>query len=202
MWKNIYIFLFENFMPIYLYTGEGGGKTTNALGLALRCIGHRKKVVIIQFMKYWKNLGEIKFARMKGIKKYFKIYQFGRPGWLKIKTGKENVVSINGKKIIVRSIDELDRKRCIEALNFTKKIVKKEKPYLVVLDEIIFANYLNLISIKEIKQLLNFIKNYSHNVVLTGRYASKELIKLSDFANEVKIIKMPKKLFADIGIQY
>jgi len=189
---------------IYLYTGEGGGKTTNALGLALRCIGHRKRVVIIQFMKYWKNLGEIKVSKIKGIKKYLKIYQFGRPGWIKIKKGKENKVKINGKEIVVRSIDELDRKRCLEALNFTKQIVKKEKPYLIVLDEIILANHLGLVKTKELKELLNFIKktNKKSNVVLTGRYASKEVIKLSDFANEIRIIKMPKKLLAEAGIQY
>jgi len=189
---------------IYLYTGDGGGKTTNALGLALRCIGHRKRVVIIQFMKYWKNLGELKFARIKTIRPYFKIYQFGRPGWIKIKKGKENVVKINGKKFVVRNIEEFDRKRCLEALNFTKQIVKKEKPYLIILDEIVLANYLGLVKLNEIKELLDFIKKYNKkcNVVLTGRYASKKLIKLSDFANEIKIIKMPKKLFTDIGIQY
>ncbi len=191
-------------MAIYLYTGEGGGKTTNALGLALRCIGHKKKVIVIQFMKYWKNIGEIKFSKIKGIKKYFKVYQFGRPGWIKIRKNEKNVVKINGKKIIVRNIEDLDRKRCLEALNFTKKIVKKEKPYLIVLDEIVLANYLGLIKTKEIEDLLNFIKKQDKkiNVVLTGRYASKKIIKMSDFANEIKIIKMPKKLFADVGIQY
>jgi len=191
-------------MKIYLYTGEGAGKTTNALGLALRCIGHKKKVIIIQFMKFWKNLGELKFANIKAVKPYFKVYQFGRPGWLKIKKGKTNIVKINGKKIKVRTAEELDRQRCLEAIKFTKEIVKKEKPYLLVLDEIILANYLKLVSDDEIKDLLNFIKKYNAkcNVVLTGRYASKKLIKLSDFANEIRIIKMPKKLEADIGIQY
>jgi cob(I)alamin adenosyltransferase len=191
-------------MRVYLYTGEGGGKTTNALGLALRCIGHKKKVLVIQFMKYWKNLGELKFAKIEAIKKYFKIYQFGRPGWIKIKKGKENIVKINGKKFVVRDVEEFDRRRCLEAINFTKKIVKKEKPYLIVLDEIVLANYLGLIKKEEIKDLLDFIKkcNKKSNVVLTGRYASKDLVKLSDFVNEIKIIKMPKKLFADIGIQY
>ena len=48
---------------IYLYTGEGAGKTTNALGLALRCLGHGYKVVIIQFLKWWKKTGEYKFRK-------------------------------------------------------------------------------------------------------------------------------------------
>lgn len=53
----------ENRGTVYLYTGEGAGKTTSALGLALRCLGHDYKVVIIQFLKWWKNTGEYKFKR-------------------------------------------------------------------------------------------------------------------------------------------
>lgn len=191
-------------MQVYVYTGEGGGKTTNALGLALRCIGHRKKVVIIQFMKYWKKIGEIKFSKIKSIKKYYKIYQFGVPGWIKIKKGKENKIKINGITLKVRDIKELDRKRCIEAINFTKKIIKKEKPKLLVLDEIILAYHIKLITYKQIKELLDFIKKNSPNtdVVLTGRYADKKIISLGDYVNEIKIIKMPKKLSATEGIQY
>ena len=45
---------------IHLYTGEGAGKTTSVFGVALRCLGHGKRVVIIQFMKGWKNIGEYK----------------------------------------------------------------------------------------------------------------------------------------------
>lgn len=195
-------------MPIYLYIGEGAGKTTNALGLALRCIGHKKKVVIIQFMKFWKNLGEIKFSKIKAINQYYKIYQFGRPGWIKInkkREKKEKVIVINGKKFKIRSLEKLDRQNCLEAINFTKKIVKRDRDvYLIVLDEIVLANYLGLVKDNEIKGLLEMIKLYNPkcNVVLTGRYAKKYLFKLSDFVNEIKIVKMPKKLSADAGIQY
>jgi len=191
-------------MQVYLYTGEGAGKTTNALGLALRCIGQRKKVVIIQFMKFWKNIGEVKFSDIKAIKPYYSIYQFGRPGWIKVRKGQDNLVKVDGMKLKVRSIEELDRARCLEAIKFTKETVKKQKPYLLVLDEIILANYFKLISLKEIKSLLEFIKKHNKkcNVVLTGRYASKELIDISDYANEIKIIKMPKKISAIPGVQY
>lgn len=189
---------------MYVYTGEGGGKTTNALGLALRCIGHKKKVIVIQFMKWWKNIGELKFAKLKAVRPYFSIYQFGRPGWLKLKNGKQNIVKINGISLKVRSIEELDRARCKEAINFTKQIVAREKPHLLVLDEIILANYFKLLSLDEIKDLLAYIARVhkSCNVVLTGRYASKELIELSDYANEIKILKMPKKISSVVGIQY
>ena len=51
---------------IYLWTGTGAGKTTSALGVALRCLGHNKKVVIIQFMKGRKNIGEYKIRKKLG----------------------------------------------------------------------------------------------------------------------------------------
>ena len=59
---------------IYLYVGTGAGKTTNALGLALRSVGHKHKVIIIQFMKWWKNIGEFKIQKM--LAPYYEIYQF------------------------------------------------------------------------------------------------------------------------------
>jgi len=105
---------------IYLYTGTGGGKTTNALGLALRSVGHRYKVVIIQFMKWWKNTGEYKIRRK--LAPYYEIYQFGRKGWIGL-----------------NNLTEEDKKLAEEALEFTKKIVKEKKPHLLVLDEINLA---------------------------------------------------------------
>jgi cob(I)alamin adenosyltransferase len=57
---------------IYLYTGEGAGKTVNALGLAFRCLGHGYKVVLIQFLKWWKNTGEYKFKKLMSDK--YEIY--------------------------------------------------------------------------------------------------------------------------------
>jgi len=68
---------------IYLYTGTGAGKTTNALGLALRSVGHGHKVVIIQFMKWWKKTGEYKIK--KKLYPHYEIYQFGRKGWIGLK---------------------------------------------------------------------------------------------------------------------
>jgi len=47
-------------MSVYLYTGCGGGKTTNAPGLAFRCIEYKKKAVVIRFLKRWKNTREYK----------------------------------------------------------------------------------------------------------------------------------------------
>ncbi|ENO12076.1 ATP:corrinoid adenosyltransferase [Thermoplasmatales archaeon SCGC AB-539-C06] len=66
---------------IYLWTGEGSGKTTSALGVALRCAGHKMKVIIVQFMKGRKDIGEYKI--MKKLKPYYQIYQFGRKEFIR-----------------------------------------------------------------------------------------------------------------------
>ncbi len=184
---------------IYLYTGNGAGKTTNALGLALRCVGHKKKVVIIQFMKWWKNIGEYKIRNR--LKPYYEIYQFGRPGWLKIRPSRKKVVKINSMKFKVRKIEEFDKKACKKALEFARKIVKKKRPHLLVLDEINLAIHCGLLDVEEVLKFLDEIPEETH-VVLTGRYAPKELIERADFVNEINVIKMPKKLIATEGIQY
>lgn len=172
-------------MAIYLYTGEGAGKTTNALGLALRTVGHKRRVIIIQFLKWWKNTGEIKIA--KKLKPYYNIYQFGRKGW-------------HGFKNLTKQDKELAHK----ALIFAGQTVKKEKPSLLVLDEINLAIYLKLLSTKEVIASLKKIQKVKKgiDVVLTGRHAPKSLIEFSDFANKISVIKMPKKLVTKKGIQF
>ncbi|MCX8194022.1 MAG: cob(I)yrinic acid a,c-diamide adenosyltransferase [Candidatus Pacearchaeota archaeon] len=174
-------------MAIYLYTGEGAGKTTNALGLALRSLGHKHKVIIIQFLKWWKNTGEYKFQKIKGISKYYKIYQFGRKGW-------------HGFKNLTKQDKELAQK----ALDFALEITKKEKPNFLILDEINLAAYLKLIDTKRVIETIKKIKKMKKDIdiILIGRYAPKDLIDFSDFANEISIIKMPKKIKAKRGIQY
>ncbi|MEM5829255.1 MAG: cob(I)yrinic acid a,c-diamide adenosyltransferase [Candidatus Aenigmatarchaeota archaeon] len=182
---------------IYLYTGTGAGKTTNALGLALRAVGHRQKVIIIQFLKWWKNIGEYRIRNM--LKRYYKIYQFGRPGWLKV-DGKHEV-KYRGMKFKVRSVEELDKELAKRALKFAEKKMIEEKPHLLVLDEINLAVYLGLLKVEEVLELLEKVPKRTQ-VVLTGRYAPKELIDRADFVNEIIEVKSPKELVTTKGIQY
>jgi cob(I)alamin adenosyltransferase len=167
---------------IYLYTGMGGGKTTNALGLALRCVGHKRKVVIIQFLKWWKNIGEYKIR--KRLAPYYEIYQFGRKGW-------------HG----LSNLGEEDKRMAEKALKFAKKIVKEKKPHLLVLDEINLAVHCKLLDIKDVLCFLNGIPKKT-DVVLTGRHAPKELIDRADFVNEIVDIKHPDEIVTRRGIQY
>jgi cob(I)alamin adenosyltransferase len=184
---------------IYVYTGTGAGKTTNALGLALRCIGHKKKAIIIQFLKWWKNIGEYKIRNR--LKPYYEIYQFGRPGWIKIEDGKTKTIKINGHVLSVRSIDELDKKLCEKGLEFAKKIMLKKKPTLLVLDEINLAVKWKLIDVKKVLEFLELIPEKTH-VVLTGRYAHKKIIEKADFVNIIIDKKSPKEMVTTQGIQY
>ncbi len=167
---------------IYLHTGTGAGKTTNALGLALRSVGHKHKVVIIQFLKWWKNTGEYKI-RVR-LKPYYEIYQFGRKGW-------------HG----LRRLTVQDKRLAEKGLEFAKQVVKKKKPKLLILDEINLAVYCKLIDVDE---LIRFLKSIPKkiDVVLTGRYAHEKLIKAADFVNEIVDIKHPKKIPTTKGIQY
>jgi cob(I)alamin adenosyltransferase len=167
---------------VYLYTGMGAGKTTNALGLALRSVGHKRKVVIIQFLKWWKNTGEYKIRKM--LAHYYEIYQFGREGW-------------HG----LSNLGEEDKQLAHKALKFAEKIVKERKPHLLVLDEVNLALHCKLLDVKEVLKLLDKMPKKT-DVVLTGRFAPKELVKRAEFVNEIISIKYPKEMVTTRGIQY
>jgi cob(I)alamin adenosyltransferase len=183
---------------VYLYTGTGAGKTTNALGLALRSVGHKHKVVIIQFLKWWKNTGEYKIKNK--LKPYYKIYQFGRPGWLKI-DDKKGKVKYGKTTFVVRNVEDLDKEFARRGLEFAKKIMMKEKPHLLILDEICLALHLKLLKVKDVLELIEKLPKRT-DLVLTGRYAPKKLIERADFVNEIVEVKTPKYVPTTKGVQY
>jgi cob(I)alamin adenosyltransferase len=169
-------------MPnIYLWTGKGAGKTTSALGVALREVGHKQKVIIIQFMKGRKDIGEYLVKDM--LKPYYEIYQFGRPGFVDLKDPSDE-----------------DKARAKKALEFAEKKAK-QKPNLIILDEVNLACAIGLIQTKDVIRFINKVPK-SVNIYLIGRYAPKELIEKADFVNVVKEVKHPKYWRAKIGIEY
>ena len=167
---------------VYIYTGTGAGKTANALGLALRSVGHKHKVVLIQFLKWWKNTGEYKIRKM--LAPYYEIYQFGRKGW----HGLDN-------------LGEEDKELARKALDFAETVLKEKKPDLLILDEINLALHCKLLDIREVLEFLDKIPKKT-DVILTGRFAPKALIKRAEFVNEIIAIKYPKKMVTAKGIQY
>jgi len=177
---------------VYLWTGEGGGKTTSALGVALRALGHGKKVVIIQFLKGRKEVGEYRIKDKLGPN--YEIYQFGR----------EEFVDLSNPT-------KKDLELAQKGLNFAEKKLK-EKPFLLVLDEINLITgprkvkgkkVKGLIDIQDLLRLLDKIPPKT-TIYLTGRYAQKRLIERADFVSEIKEIKHPmqKGIPAREGIEY
>ncbi len=155
---------------VHLYTGDGEGKSTAALGLALRAIGHGKKVIVIEFMKGRKDIGEFKVQNK--LKPYYEIYQFGRKEFVDLKN--PDVIDI-----------DLARK----GLNFAKQMLKK-KPFLLILEEINLAVHIGLLRIEDVLQFLKEVPKET-NVILTGRKAPRELIQVADLVTEMKEIKHP-----------
>jgi cob(I)alamin adenosyltransferase len=181
---------------IYLYTGTGGGKTANALGLALRSVGHGKTVVIVQFCKWRKDTGEYLVKdKLGGL---YEIYLFGREVWL----GKEGKTEeFGGEKFKVESINDVDRQLAEKGLKFAAKIMMEKKPHLLVLDEVNLAAHWKLLEVKAVVELLSKLPEET-TLVMTGRYAPQELIDRADFVNLVQDVKMPKKFNLTKGIQY
>lgn len=187
----------EDLGYVYLYYGTGGGKTSGALGLALRSVGHDRRVIIVQFMKWWTDTGEYKI--MDRLKPYYEIRQFGNPGWIS-PDATMSEVSVGGVSLKVRGIDESDREMAGKGLEFSRKAMA-EKPDLLVLDEICLAVHMGLLNVKDVLGLLSSIPENT-DVVMTGRFAPKELMERADFVNEIVSRKAPEKFVTTKGIQY
>ena len=180
----------------YLYTGDGGGKTTNALGMALRSLGHGKKVVLIQFLKWRKDIGEYMIQERLGPD--YEVHQFGRRVWL----GTEHMTyEFDGDLYKVERPGERDRQEVMRAMKFARTVMMEKAPDLLILDEVNLAVHWELLDSKEVIELMDAAP-VETTIVLTGRFAPPELIDRADFVNEIKEIKAPKDFTATKGIQY
>jgi len=152
---------------VHVYTGNGKGKTTAAFGLALRGIGAGKRMHIIQFIK------SMEYSEINAFKKYFPfvpIEQFGRGCFIVNKPEKEDI---------------LEAKRGFKRV---KELLKRKDIDILILDEINIAIYYGMVDCAElIEQLKN--RNQEMEVVITGRYAKKELIDFADLVTEMKEVK-------------
>jgi cob(I)alamin adenosyltransferase len=165
---------------IQIYTGNGKGKTTAALGLAMRASGHGMKIIMIQFMK-GVDSGEFSF-----IDKYhpFEIVQVSQ-GDCFIKP--EEQLQIEANNTLDRALDE------ILSLKYD----------MVILDEIFVALHLNLLKIEQVIDLIDK-KPEKLELVLTGRYAPLQIIERADLVTEMVMVKHPftKGIAARCGIEY
>src|SRR4030042_3019559 len=157
---------------VLVNTGEGKGKTTAALGLALRAAGHDQKVLIMQFIKGRFDTGE--FRIIKKLKPLIEIERLGK-GFIRFKDGKPAPTRIQVKN-------------SSESFEYACKKVASGKYDMIILDEII-----NLISygLLRVEDIIHLIKNKPEKlcIVLTGRNAPRELLDIADTVTEMKEIK-------------
>ncbi len=153
---------------VQVYTGNGKGKTTASLGLALRAAGHGFKVYIIQFLKGGKDCGELKAARR--LAPELTIEQVGRGIFLS------------------RCPDEIDVRMARDGFAKARKIVLSGDYDLVVLDELNCALDFGLIPLAEVKDMI--VRKAPHTeLVITGRWAHPDIIKLADLVTEMRAVK-------------
>lgn len=153
---------------VLVITGNGKGKTTAAMGQALRALGHGFKVLVIQFMK-GKKYGEVLCAEK--LLPDLKIIPCGLDSFVM----KDNPAPVD---------IELAR----QGLKLAKEAIASGEYQMVILDEINVALDFKLIPLEEVLDLIRN-KPDSIDLVLTGRYAPQEIIDLADTVSEVKEIK-------------
>ena len=151
---------------IHVYTGNGKGKTTASIGLAVRAALAGKKVFIGQFIKgmEYSELHIIEYLPQ------IKIQQFGRDCFIRNAPTEEDI-------LLAR-----------EGLRKCEEILEKGEYDLIILDELNIALYFNLFFVDEVVEILSK-RNKNIEVVITGRYAPKEIIDLADLVTEMKEIK-------------
>ena len=166
---------------VHVYTGNGKGKTTAALGLAVRMLGSGGKVIILQFMKAPDLYGEQKKIRECGAV----IESFGLPKF------------VHGKP----EPDDIEAAR--RALERAKEVASSGEWDLVILDEICVALGFGMLGVREVEELIQNKAPHTE-LVLTGRYCPEELFELADYVTEMREVKHPyqRGILARRGVEF
>lgn len=154
---------------IQVYTGNGKGKTTAAIGLALRAAGHGFRTYIGQFIK-----GQ-KYGELTAVKKFsplITLEQFGRSGFIHV----------------TEDPDEADIRKAEEGLEKCRTAMLSGKYRIVILDEINVALHFKLIKEEAVLRLIDQRPN-DVELVFTGRYAPRSIMDRADLVTEMKNIK-------------
>ena len=160
---------------VIVYTGKGKGKTTAALGMALRAVGYNYKICMIQFIKGSWHYGEM--TSSKRLEPEFELTAIGK-GFVGIMDDNSPI--------------EDHKKIADEALRIAKEKILSEKYDIIILDEINYAINLNLVKLEDVLDLIK-IKPPKLNLVLTGNHARDEIIQVADLVTEMREIKHPFK---------
>ncbi len=154
---------------VMVNTGDGKGKSTAAFGLALRAVGHEKKVMIVQFMK-----GNDQYGEVQAVRKYLPMIRLEQ-------TGTENFVD-------KYNLEEIDIKEAQRGVALGLEAVKSGNYDLVILDEINVAMDFDLVSVEKVLALIES-KAEKTDLLLTGRYAPQSIREVADMVTEMGEIK-------------
>ncbi len=170
---------------IIVHTGPGKGKTTAALGLAMRAVGSGLRVLMVQFIKGSWHYGELDAAEMLG-KDKLTIQPMGR-----------GFVKLGGE------MDPEDKKAAEAAWTFAREKLFSGEYDMIVLDEINYAINYGLLPVGPVVEALQQKPEMVH-VVLTGRSAPAEIVEVADTVTEMREVKhaYQKGIEAQRGIEY
>ena len=172
---------------IIVHTGEGKGKTTAALGLALRAWGGGLRVLILQFIKGGQKYGELQaIEALRKARPTMEVRHCGRGVTRRDEAHKEEHIAA-----------------AREALSVAEEAIVSGEWDLVILDEINYAVKFGLIETEDVLKLLQK-KPDSLHLVLTGRDAQPEIVEAADLVTEMKLIKHPfqQGIQAQLGIEF
>ena len=188
---------------IHIYTGEGKGKTTSALGMALRAVGGGFRVIMIQFLKISNRYGELKGAGR--LAPGFKIVQMG-PECVRISNdpaADKQCIGCMECHVDPANPRISDLEAARHALDFAEECMTSGEYDLVILDEINYAIDFKLLAAEDVASALER-KHEAVEVILTGRSAHPMLVELADYITEMREIKHPWRAStkARKGIEY
>ena len=169
---------------VHIYYGEGKGKTSAALGLAMRASGAGLNVVVVQFNKA-ADSSEISSLDKMGIAS----------------------IKVQDEVGYIPFMDEDQKSKCLahyqHCMTRVFELVCHNTYDVVVLDELLAALETGMVEIQQVVDLIQH-KSTQVELVITGRYPTQELIKMADYVSEIKLIKHPfsKGVFSRLGIEY
>lgn len=152
---------------IQIYTGNGKGKTTAALGLIARALGREKKICLIQFMKNNFEYGEIKFLSKQN---NLDIFQFGT----------DQLIDPNNPA-------KIDFEEAEKAFQKCREVIASNEYDIIVIDEINVAVSWKLLPLEKQLELVEI--ETAAEIIMTGRYADEKVIQKADLVTEMKEIK-------------
>ncbi len=188
---------------IHVYTGEGKGKTTAALGMAMRAVGSGRRVIMIQFLKTSNRYGELRAALR--LAPDFEIAQMG-PGCVRLARNPAADPECTGCMECHVDPDNLrvsDLEAARRGLERAEQCLADPAYGMVILDEVNYAVHFKLVSVEELTDVLRR-KHEDVEVVLTGRAAHPAIVEMADYVTEMREIKHPWRsgVTARKGIEY